>query len=178
MGPQPKGMRLFPNGRARSRLLTEVAAMSWIPKRSRLRLFRWAGCPIESAPGRNITFAGKHENLHIGAGTYMNRGVFLEAVAPVEIGARCHLGMECMILTSHHPIGTDGDWTFAAEGRAVNIGDRVWLGARAVILPGAVIESHVIVAAGAVVTGRCVTRGVYAGVPARRVKDLSTGPST
>ncbi len=44
--------------------------------------------------------------------------------------------------------------------------DRVWIGARATILPGAVIEDDVIVASGAVVTGRCLSGGVYGGVPA------------
>ena len=42
-----------------------------------------------------------------------------------------------------------------------------------VVLPGAVIESEVIIAAGAVVAGRCESYGVYGGVPARRLKDFA-----
>jgi acetyltransferase-like isoleucine patch superfamily enzyme len=40
------------------------------------------------------------------------------------------------------------------------------------VLPGAVVESGCVVAAGAVVTGHCLADGVYAGVPARRLRDV------
>ena len=40
-----------------------------------------------------------------------------------------------MILTSHHPIDKFGEWQQAPQGRPVSIGERVWIGARAVILP-------------------------------------------
>ena len=52
----------------------------------------------------------------------------------------------------------------------VRIGSGSWLGANAVILPGAQIGEHVVVAAGAVVRGGVPDRCVVAGVPARIVK--------
>ena len=52
----------------------------------------------------------------------------------------------------------------------VRIGSGSWLGANAVILPGAQIGEHVVVAAGAVVRGEVPDRCVVAGVPARIVK--------
>lgn len=164
-------------GKVRSVVLTELAGRSLTPKRWRRRLVTWAGADLQSAPGRNFRFAGVHANLRVGRGSYMNRGVSVEAVAPVTIGDACHLGPEVMVLTSHHPVDESGSWTFGAEGREVVIGDKVWIGARAVILPGAVVESEVIIAAGAVVAGRCESYGVYGGVPARRLKTFSTGPS-
>ena len=45
----------------------------------------------------------------------------------------------------------------------------MWLGARAVVLPGVTIADDVVVAAGAVVTRDCPTPGTYAGVPARPI---------
>jgi len=53
---------------------------------------------------------------------------------------------------------------------AVRIGSGSWLGANAVILPGAQIGEHVVVAAGAVVRGEVPDRCVVAGVPARVVR--------
>jgi maltose O-acetyltransferase len=156
----------------RATALTELAGRSFVPKRWRLRLLAAAGADVRSAPGRNFRFAGAPANLRIGRGSYMNRRVTVEAVAPVSIGNSCHLGQEVMVLTSHHPVDESGSWTFAAQGRAVTIGDKVWIGARAVVLPGAVIESEVIIAAGAVVAGRCESGGVYGGVPARRLKSF------
>ena len=54
----------------------------------------------------------------------------------------------------------------------MHIGDHVFIGANAVVLPGAVIESHVVVGAGAIVKGRLSAHGVYVGAPCRRVRDL------
>lgn len=156
----------------RSVALAEVAGYTFVPRLWRRRLLLAAGADVHSAPGRNFRFAGEHANLRVGRGSYMNRRVSIEAIAPVTIGDTCHLGPEVMVLTSHHPIDDSGSWTFGAEGREVTIGDKVWIGARAVILPGAVIESEVIIAAGAVVTGRCESFGVYGGVPARRLKSF------
>ncbi|MEG8036619.1 hypothetical protein QP157_15285 [Sphingomonas sp. LR61] len=39
--------------------------------------------------------------------------------------------------------------------------------------PAPHIEHDVVVAAGAVVTGRLLAHGVYAGVPAKRIRDLA-----
>lgn len=76
-----------------------------------------------------------------------------------------------MILTATHELGEGGAVSRESIYRVTAIGDRVWLGARVTILPGAVIESDWVVASGAVVTGTCMAGGVYAGVPARRVRE-------
>jgi maltose O-acetyltransferase len=52
----------------------------------------------------------------------------------------------------------------------VTIGDRVWLGVGAIVLPGVTIADDVVVGAGAVVTRDCPVPGLYAGVPAVRVR--------
>lgn len=156
-----------------ARVLTELAGLTFTPKKVRRRLYAWAGAQLRSAPGRHFTFNGDPSHLTVGHGTYFNRSVFVEAVAPVTIGDHCHVGMEALFLTSHHPIGPDGQWTFAAEGKPVVLGNHVWVGARAILLPGAVIGSNVIIAAGAVVTGRCEPGGVYAGVPAKRIREVA-----
>ena len=54
---------------------------------------------------------------------------------------------------------------------AVSIGPGTWLGAGAIVLPGACIGRNVVVAAGSVVRGRVPDRCVVAGVPARVVRE-------
>ncbi|MFS2032370.1 DapH/DapD/GlmU-related protein, partial [Curtobacterium sp. CT11-45] len=81
-----------------------------------------------------------------------------------RIGDHTAIGMQVLVMTSHHEIGDDGAWSETASGRSVDIGERVWIGGRAVVLPGTVIEDDVVVAAGAVVRGRLTSHGVYAGV--------------
>jgi len=56
--------------------------------------------------------------------------------------------------------------------RPVSIGDGSWLGHGSVVLPGARIGKHVVVAANSVVTGVLPDNCVAAGVPARVIKQL------
>lgn len=53
------------------------------------------------------------------------------------------------------------------------IEDDVWIGANAIILPGVRIGRHSVIAAGSVVTQSVEPFSVYAGVPARKIKDIS-----
>jgi maltose O-acetyltransferase len=158
-------------------LFSGIGGSIWTPRILRRLIYAWAGARMESSPGMKFTFAGSPRNLSVGSGVYMNLGVFIEATAPVTIGDNSALGMEVMVVTSHHPLDAYGRWEKDPQGKPVTIGDRVWIGARSVILPGAVIENDVVIASGAIVTGRCVANSVYAGVPAKRIREFDPAPS-
>ena len=55
----------------------------------------------------------------------------------------------------------------------VKIGDGVWIGANATILPGVIVGDGCFIAAGALVTEDCEPDGFYAGVPARRIRNFN-----
>ena len=55
--------------------------------------------------------------------------------------------------------------------RPVTIGSGSWLGAGAIVLPGARIGRNVVIAAGSVVRGEIPDRCVVAGVPARVIRE-------
>lgn len=163
---------------ARHALFSSIGGSVWIPESVRKALFRTAGAVMGSPPGPGFVFAGDPANLRIGTGVYFNRAVFVEANGPVAIGDNCAFGMQSMVLTSHHPLAADGSWQSTPEPCGVRIGDRVWIGARAVILPGAVVDPDVVIAAGAVVSGHCSAHGLYGGVPAKRIRDFTSVPQT
>ncbi len=154
-------------------LLTALLGSPFLPRVVRRLLLNAAGARAESAPGVGFSLTGDPRNLSVARGVYFNRATTIEAIAPVSIGANAAIGMQVLIMTSHHAIDADGRWSDTATGRPVVIEDRVWIGGRATILPGAHIEHDVVVAAGAVVTGRLLAHGVYAGVPAKRIRDLA-----
>ena len=104
------------------------------------------------------------------AGAYVNAGCWFEGHGRIVIGRDCLLGPEVMILTSTHAFGPDGEVARESSFRDVSIGERCWLGARAMVLPGVSIGAGTVVAAGAVVTRDCEAGARYAGVPARRLR--------
>jgi maltose O-acetyltransferase len=106
----------------------------------------------------------------IGARTRINRDCTLDVRGPLFIGEDVSVSPEVMILTGQHRHDRPG---FAFEVLPVVIEDHVWIGSRAVILPGTSLGRGAVVAAGAVVSGRVPPRTVVGGVPAR---PLSTRP--
>jgi maltose O-acetyltransferase len=86
----------------------------------------------------------------------------------VHTGDDVSIGPEATILTlGHDPQSPD----FADRGGKVNIGNRVWIGYRALVLPGVTIGEGAVVAAGAVVTRNVEPFTIVAGVPARKIGD-------
>jgi maltose O-acetyltransferase len=77
------------------------------------------------------------------------------------------------VLTATHAIGDRRQRaSLPQQRRPVEIGSGCWLGTGATVLPGVTIGDGCVIAAGAVVTGDCTADGLYAGVPARRIRDL------
>jgi maltose O-acetyltransferase len=84
--------------------------------------------------------------------------------------------MGVMILTSEHALGPHERRGGEVVGTPVRVGDGCWIGARAVLLPGATVGDGCVIAAGADVRGDCEPDTLYAGVPARPVRRLDDEP--
>ncbi len=150
--------------------VNRIAASIVMPRVLRYAIYRAAGMRLQSA---NIFYGAQFaaRRVTLGQRTFVNTNVKFEDVAPIEIGDDCQIGMEVMFVTSHHDF-RDGRISKVPEPRKIVVGDRCWIGARATILPGVEIASDCVIAAGAVVTRSVSEAGVYAGVPARKIRDL------
>ena len=108
----------------------------------------------------------------IGARTFANFGLVCLDVATVTIGDDVQIGPHVQLLTPTHPVAAGprrGKWEAA---QPITIGDNVWLGGGAIVLPGVTIGDNTVVGAGAVVT-RDLPPGVVAvGNPARIVRQV------
>ncbi|HUV60177.1 MAG TPA: DapH/DapD/GlmU-related protein [Desulfatiglandales bacterium] len=120
--------------------------------------------------GRGAYF-GTGEDVEIG--NYSGIAIDDELHGPVKIGDGVIMAPEVVIYTTNHrfdrtdiPIGTQGN----GPVKPVTSGDDVWIGRRAMIMPGVKIGNGVIVAAGSVVTKDVPDYTVIAGVPAKVVK--------
>src|SRR5690606_8720659 len=99
-------------------------------------------------------------NIELGERVFFNFHCVVLDVCPVRIGAYCQFGPKVQILTPLHPL--DAALRRKEEyGKPVTIGDDVWVGGGAIILPGVTIGSRSVIGAGAVVT-RDVPEGVLA----------------
>lgn len=104
--------------------------------------------------------------IRIGEGSVINRKVTLDGRFPLTIGRHTSISLHTIILTLQHDLSDPG---FASAGAPVVIGDRVFIGARAIILPGVTIGEGAAVGAGAVVTKDIEPYSIVAGVPAKPV---------
>ncbi len=102
--------------------------------------------------------------LDIGNGVFVNYGCSISAHQHVRIGDRCLIGQYGIILDCDYHSLEDGD--DHGDVRPVSIGDRVWLGARVIVLKGVTIGHDAVIAAGSVVTHDLPPNAVAAGVPA------------
>jgi len=110
--------------------------------------------------------------LSIGARSVINRNCRLDGRGGLTIGSDTSISPECCLLSLTHEVH---DPAFGAVAKPTSIGDHVWIGARALILPGVTIGDGAVVGAGAVVTRDVPPSAIVAGNPARRIGDRAPG---
>lgn len=113
---------------------------------------------------------GEGGKLSIGRQCSLNYGVSIGATGSITIGDRTRLGPYVMVVDTdfHDPLRR----AQRPPPRPVHIGDDVWIGAKANIMPGVTIGRGAIVGTGAVVTRDVPAFAVVAGVPARVLHTL------
>ena len=106
-------------------------------------------------------------------GNHSGIGINCEVYGPVTIGNDVMMGPEVVIYTSGHnynrndiPIRIQG----STQIKPVRIGNDVWIGRRAIIMPGVNIGDGSVIGACAVITKDVPKMSVVAGVPAKVVK--------
>jgi acetyltransferase-like isoleucine patch superfamily enzyme len=100
----------------------------------------------------------------IGNDSIIGDGVFLDGRAPLRIGNHVDIASQVLIYNSEHDLSDD---RFSAIEDKVTIEDYVFIGPRAIILPGVSIGNGAVVAAGAVVTKSIEPFAIVGGVPAK-----------
>ena len=107
-------------------------------------------------------------HIRIGDRNYFNRNVMIDACGYVDIGNFNMFGPDVYITDSNHTFG-DGIAPSKAPMRVghIRIGDRCWIGAKAVILKDVELGDGCVVGAGAIVTKSFPKSSIVAGVPAK-----------
>ena len=111
-------------------------------------------------------------NIFIGEGFFANFNLTILDEAEVRMGDNVFIGPNVSIYTACHPLDAETRNTAVEWAEPVIIGDSVWIGGSATILPGVTIGNNVVIGAGAVVTKDIPDNVVVGGNPARILKHL------
>ena len=152
----------------------------WLPQSSHSTLAKKVRCFFAK---RVISRIGTNVNIERGAvlspgvqiGNNSGIGVRAEVYGPATIGEAVMMGPEVIIYTRNHK--HEAGMPFYRQGFEepvpVSIGNNVWIGRRAMFMPGSSVGSNVVVAAGAVVTGNFGDNVIIGGVPAKIIGKIN-----
>jgi maltose O-acetyltransferase len=111
-------------------------------------------------------------NIRIGRNVFINyQCVFLDC-APLEIGDDVQIGPAVQLYTAQHPLDPLIRRSGLESASPIRIGNDVWIGGAAVVLPGVTIGDRSVVGAGAVVVRDVPPDTVVVGNPARVIRAL------
>lgn len=110
------------------------------------------------------------KNIHLGRDVFVNAGCKFQDQGGIYLGDRVLVGQNVVLATLNH--GMDPAHRGDLIPAPIHIGNDVWIGANATVLPGVTIGDGAVVAAGAVVTRDVEPLTVVGGVPARPLKRI------
>lgn len=111
-------------------------------------------------------------NIYIGENFFANFNLTILDEAEVRFGDNVFIGPNVSIYTACHPLGAEERNTWVEWAEKVIIGNNVWIGGGATILPGVTIGDNVVIGAGSVVTKDVPSNVAVGGNPAKIIKRL------
>jgi len=112
------------------------------------------------------------DKISFGDRVYLNINCTLLDGGKIVIGNDVLIGPNVQILTVNHPMSSKQRLARTNLVQDVFVGNNVWIGAGAIILPGVSIADGVVIGAGSVVTKNLEAYSLYVGNPASKLKNL------
>lgn len=109
-------------------------------------------------------------NLHLGPNVFLNFNCVLLDVMPIHIGAGTEIGPAVQIYAADHPRDPAIRRSGLECGKPVTVGQHVWIGGGAILLPGITVGDRAIIGAGSTVTRDVPPGATVAGNPARPLR--------
>ena len=112
-------------------------------------------------------------NIEVGENFFANYNFTVLDVGKVRIGANAQIAPNVSIYTAGHPVHPDSRNSGYEYGIGITIGDNVWIGGNACIMPGVTIGDNVVIGAGSVVTKDIPDNVIAAGNPCRIIRAIT-----
>ena len=109
-------------------------------------------------------------NIRLGRRVFINAGCCFQDQGGIFIGDDCLIGHQVVIATLNHDLAPAHRGSMRPS--PVRIGNNVWIGAHATLLPGVNVGNSSVIAAGAVVSRDVPANTVVAGVPAKIIRTI------
>jgi maltose O-acetyltransferase len=110
--------------------------------------------------------------ISVGENFFANFNCVILDCAPVTIGDGVLFGPGVQIYTAYHPLEPQPRRELLEAAAPVTIGDNVWIGGNAIVLPGVAIGENSVIGAGSVVTKNVPPNVVAAGNPCRVLHEI------
>lgn len=147
-----------------------LKVVGFIPSHHTRRFFyRISGVKIDS--GSSIHMGAVFydpKNIKVGKDSVIGENAVLDGRDKINIGNHVDIASEVMIYNCEHDVNSE---SFAAVCAPVTIEDYVFIGPRAIILPGVMIKKGAVIGAGAVVTKDVEEFKIVGGVPAKEISE-------
>ena len=171
-GGSPLHQKMHEMSQEALKIVAELNSGYRTPEEIRALMERLTGRPVDEGFALFPPFyteCGK--NIFLGKRVFINSGCRFQDQGGITIGDDVLLGHNVVLATlNHDPVVARRASMLPAP---IVIGDKVWIGANATVLPGVTIGKGAIVAAGAVVHRDVPPFTVVGGVPARILRELS-----
>ncbi len=110
------------------------------------------------------------KNITVGKNVFINSGCRFQDHGGITISDGCQIGHNVVIATLNHNFLPDKRRNVIPK--PVYLGKNVWIGSNSTILPGVTIGDNAVIGAGSVVTKYVPPMTIFAGNPARKIKEV------
>lgn len=171
-GPPLRGFTADLAGLPFNLVVNVIGRSALVPRLTRTVLLRLVG--LEVAWGASVAEGVRIRGrlLAVGGGSTLNQDVQIDCSAQVSIGRDCGIGYGVRLITGNHFFNDPAVRAGREFYEPISVGNGVWIGSGAIILPGVTIGDGAVIAAGAVVNRDCDSHALYGGIPARRLRKL------
>lgn len=121
-------------------------------------------------------FFGNRDRIVIGNGVVLNDALINTSSGRVTLGNFVFFGHGVCLLTGTHDYrktNLDRQLGIPMDGRDISIHEGAWVGSNVTVIGPCVIGAHSVVAAGSVVVHDIESNAIYAGIPARKIKNVN-----
>ena len=168
-GPDPE----VPTMTMWSALLERFGGSPVVPARLRNRAYRYRGIDVHPTA---VIGAGLHcpfkWSLRAGPGVILNDACYIDGYGRVVLEENVAVANGVRFLTTSHEIGGPERRHGPLVNSTITVERGAWIGAGAIILPGVTIYAGAIVGAGSVVNRDIPANSIWAGNPARCIREL------